>query len=345
MKAYFKKYQLHFKSPARTSRDVMYLKNGYYLFITDGNKTGVGECSFIEGLSVDDLTNYESVLTTLCNYIESDEDNFVPELINFPSIQFGFETALRDFETGGKRILVETEFTSGNFGIPINGLVWMGDKDFMMQQIVDKIKAGFHCIKLKVGAIDFEQEIELLKFIRQHFNSSQIEIRLDANGAFDRFDVFEKMKRLSDFGIHSIEQPVRAGQSELMEEVCNKPAIPVALDEELILLTKQERYDMLHVIRPQYIILKPSLLGGFEICNSWLEEAEEWGIGWWYTSALESNIGLNAIAQWVSSYSPTHTHGLGTGGLYTNNIESPLFISKGELFFNPENTWGNIPVY
>lgn len=345
MKAYFKKYQLQFKSPARTSRDVMHFKKGYYLFITDGNKTGVGECSFIEGLSVDDLPNYESALKDLCSHIESGDDSYIPELINFPSIQFGFETAIHDFETGGKRIFVDNSFTSGNQGIPINGLVWMGDKNFMMQQIIEKISAGFRCIKLKVGAIDFEQEIELLKFVRQHFSSSQIEIRLDANGAFDRFDVFEKMKRLSDFDIHSIEQPVRAGQPELMEEVCNNPAIPVALDEELILLTKHERFNMLPIIRPQYIILKPSLLGGFEICNSWIDEAEEWNIGWWYTSALESNIGLNAIAQFVSTYSPSHTQGLGTGGLYTNNIDSPLYISNGELLFNPENTWGDFPVY
>jgi len=333
-KAFFKKYQLQFKNPVLTSRGEMKVKNGYYLFIQEGEKTGVGECSFIEGLSMDDLENYESSLSKLCKFIESDSNELKPDLALFPSIRFGWECAQLDFENGGRKILFESEFTQGKKRIPINGLVWMGKKDFMLQQIQQKLKEGFKCIKIKVGAIDFDEEIPLLNFIRQKFSADVIELRLDANGAFSEADVFQKLDTLSQFKIHSIEQPVKAGQHELMKKICNSSPIPVALDEELISMKEKEK--ILLWLNPQYIILKPSLLGGFTVCNEWIQLAEKNNIGWWATSALESNIGLNAIAQWVYTKNNFMAQGLGTGELYSNNISSSLYVSNGNLGYQPD---------
>ncbi len=342
LKAYFKKYQLHFKFNALPSRGGMQVKNGYYLFITDGSNTGIGECSFIEGLSIDPLNNYEHKLEQLCSFISSEDDNEKPDLDRYPSIRFGWETALLDLKAKGSKVLFKSAFTEGIAQIPINGLIWMGNRDFMQEQINQKLKDGFKCIKIKVGAINFDDEIMLLEFIRSHFSAEVMEIRVDANGAFKEADVFDKLNRLAQFNIHSIEQPVKQGQLSLMKQVCLKSPIPVALDEELIDLHGISKRELLETIRPQYIILKPGLLGGFEVCNEWIALASTLNTGWWATSALESNIGLNAIAQWVFTKSETMVQGLGTGGLYTTNLSSPLFIKNGYLGYDPQKPWGPI---
>ena len=336
LKISFKKYQLQFRQPVLTSRGEMSVKNGYYIFVSDEKNTGVGECSFIEGLSIDDLENYQSTLLALAKSIHS---NSIPDLKLFPSIQFGFETALLDLQNGGNKILFKSKFAEGKKQIAINGLVWMGKKDFMLQQIQQKIKDGFTCIKIKVGAIDFDEEVSLLRFIRNKFPADVIEIRLDANGAFSFADALQKLETLAAFQIHSIEQPIKAKQIELMKNVCANSPIPVALDEELIGVHGTVQEDILDMIKPAYIILKPSLLGGFKVCDEWIKKAEARKINWWATSALESNIGLNAIAQWVFTKNNLLPQGLGTGSLYTNNIESPLYIQHGALGYNPENSW------
>jgi len=342
LKAYFKKYELQFRFNAVTSRGEMKFKHGYFLFIGDGINTGVGECSFIEGLSIDNLESYEATLQLLCQHIENTDSHPAPSLDGFPSIRFGWEMAKLDLEAKGTKILYQSDFTDGVKRIPINGLVWMGNKDFMLEQIRQKLQDGFRCIKVKVGAINFDDEIMLLDFIRQKFPADILELRLDANGAFKVGEVLKKLDILSKFHIHSIEQPVKQGQPELMKNVCSQSPIPVALDEELIDLKEATPTELLKFILPQYIILKPSLLGGIEVCNAWIKLAEEHRIGWWATSALESNVGLNAIAQWVFTKSESIVQGLGTGGLYTSNISSPLFTQHGYLGYNPAIKWGEV---
>lgn len=342
LKAHFKKYQLQFKFNALTSRGGMEFKHGYYLFISDGVDTGIGECSFIEGLSIDNIANYEATLELLCKHIEHEHTEASVNLSHYPSIKAGYEMALLDLKNNGSKILYPSEFIQGKKQIAINGLVWMGTNDFMLQQINQKLQDGFKCIKIKVGAINFDDEIELIKYIRENFSAEQIEIRLDANGAFKENDVFEKLDRLAVFNIHSLEQPVKQGQMELMKTVCATSPIPIALDEELIDLKEITRDELLRLIKPQYIILKPSLLGGFKSCNEWIKQATKHKTHWWATSALESNIGLNAIAQWAFVQGPDIVHGLGTGGLYINNISSPLFINNGHLGYNPLLTWGEV---
>ncbi len=339
MKAWYKPYKLQFKSPVLTSRGSMSVKNGYYLYISDGKYTGIGECSYIEGLSNDDFNNYEQALMDLCDGIEASDASKMPDLNRFPSISFGFETAMIDLHNGGERILFDTEFTHGIAAIPINGLVWMGDKDFMLQQIEQKLQEGFSCIKIKVGAIDFEEEVKLLAYIRERYTPEQIEIRLDANGAFGKRDALLKLERLSKFNIHSIEQPIKPKQWELMHTLSSEQIIPIALDEELIGIKVADIDELLTFIHPQYIILKPSLLGGLNVCDEWIKKSTNLNIGWWATSALESNIGLNAIAQWAFTHSQHVVQGLGTGSLYTNNIPSPLVVQNGTLRYDPNARW------
>jgi len=335
LKASYQKYKLHFTQPVLTSRGAMPVKNGYFISVNNGTTTGVGECSFIEGLSIDDIQNYESTLRTLCNFITNEH----PDLKLFPSMRFGLEMAMRDLETGGKKLLFESYFTKGKRQIPVNGLVWMGKHDFMLQQIKQKLNDGFNCIKIKVGAINFDEEVSLLSFIRKKFPADLVEIRLDANGAFAFSEVFKKLDTLAQFQIHSIEQPIKHGQIEFMKNVCDHSPIPVALDEELIGVYGTVQDDILDMIKPAYIILKPSLLGGFKVCDEWIAKAEERNIKWWATSALETNIGLNAIAQWVFTKKNPMVQGLGTGSLYSDNISSPLYISNGTLGYNPALVW------
>ncbi|UBM63127.1 o-succinylbenzoate synthase [Candidatus Sulfidibacterium hydrothermale] len=339
----YKKHVLQFKRPAGTSRGVLTQKTSYYLLVRDTENpeiTGIGECSTIKGLSPDPWNRYEETLDAVCHGPEPPEYWLQAGLEDFPSIRFGLETALLDRQKGGRRILFPSEFTQGRKGITINGLIWMGDAGFMKQQIRKKLDAGFRCVKLKIGAIDFEKELELLKMIRLEHDEKELELRVDANGAFAPDEALEKLKRLSDFALHSIEQPIRQGQWEMMARLCETSPVPVALDEELIgLKTTEEMQKMMQTVRPQYLVLKPSLLGGFAKSRQWIAMAEQSGTGWWVTSALEGNIGLNAIAQWTFLLENPLPQGLGTGQLFTNNISSPLFIEGDQLKFAPENRW------
>lgn len=335
MKASFEKYTLKFKQPILTSRGAMAVKNGYFITLEDDRETGVGECSFIEGLSCDNLLDYEAKLKEVCTKPEFFIQHINQLQQSFPSICFGLETALLSLSVSNE-MLFRNEFSLGKKGIPINGLVWMGSASFLQQQIEEKINAGFNCIKMKVGALDFATECNLIEGIRKQYAPSQIEIRLDANGAFKATDVFEKLKTLSAFDIHSIEQPIQPKQWQLMREVVAAQLIPIALDEELIgVYTLELRRALLSQIKPDYIILKPSLLGGLAVCNEWIALAEAQHIQWWATSALESNVGLNAIAMWVAEKHNLLPQGLGTGSLYLNNTASKLYIKNGALWNRP----------
>ncbi|MFY7811856.1 MAG: o-succinylbenzoate synthase, partial [Flavobacterium sp.] len=262
------------------------------------------------------------------------------ELKEFPSIQFGIEMAFLSLKSNDSFILFPSQFTDNNKGIKINGLVWMGEKSFMKKQIEEKIEMGFTCIKLKIGAIDFEQELSLLHYIRQNFDEKTIEIRVDANGAFLHNVAIDRLKKLSDYKIHSIEQPIASGNWEEMARLCEANILPIALDEELIgVFEIKKKKQLLNYIKPHYIILKPSLIGGIKGSNEWINIAQNHKINWWITSALESNVGLNAIAQYTYTLFTTMPQGLGTGGLYLNNFASPLEIEKGFLHYHNHKTW------
>jgi O-succinylbenzoate synthase len=336
LKAEYFPYQLQFKKPSGTSRGILTHKNIWIIKLWNAENPGVyglGECNPLVDLSIDDRPDFEGKLKSICSNIENTDD-----LLDFPSIRFAIETAKKDLVMGGKRILFENDFSAGKKGITINGLVWMGDESSMQKQIEEKINLGFKCIKLKIGAIDFKKELALLKKIRQNFSSSEIEIRIDANGAFSIKDALCKLEKLSAFDIHSIEQPIKQGQEKEMANLCENSPIPIALDEELIIHQNiSEKNQLLEFIRPQFIILKPSLLGGWKASEEWINSANKNKIGWWITSALESNIGLNAIAQWTFQLNSKLPQGLGTGQLYINNFNSPLEIIKNELVYNSKN--------
>ena len=334
-------HPLHFHRPAGTSRGVLHQKDCWFLKLTNGEgTTGWGEVSFIPGVSVEDPGEMEIRLDHVCKLISRGEMDPSQSLPNLPGVQFALETALRDLEQGGTRILYPSDFTEGLAGIPTNGLIWMGDRAFLLEQIRSKIEMGYRVLKMKVGALEFREELDLLKWIRAEYGTGDLEIRLDANGAWRPEDALERLASLAGFGIHSVEQPIGAGQPEAMTELCKDPAIPVALDEELVGFSSPEgRKDLLQIIRPQYIILKPGLLGGFSVAEDWINAARELDIGWWVTSALESNIGLNAIAQWTWQLGVNMPQGLGTGQLYRNNIPSPLEIKCVQLWYCKENPW------
>ena len=340
MRATYKKYILNFKRPSGTSRGVLITKESWFLILENEGKTGIGECGILRSLSIDDRPDYEEKLNWVCENINLEPDLLCEELMEFPSIQFGVEIAFKSLEAQDPFILFPSDFTKGKAAIPINGLVWMGEKSFMKSQISDKIDAGFKCIKLKIGALDFNSELDLLKYIRTEFSSEEIELRVDANGAFAPAEALEKLKQLSKYEIHSIEQPIKQGQFDAMAQLCSKTPIPIALDEELIgLTTVTKKQEMLQIIRPQFLIFKPSLIGGYRGTQQWLDLAEKLNIEWWVTSALESNVGLNAISQWTFTKNSQMPQGLGTGGLYTNNFESPLQVEKGKIKYNPEISW------
>lgn len=330
---------LQFKFPAGTSRGVLLQKPSAFLILEQDGVTGIGECSVIPGLSIDPQESYYQKLDGICRLLNSGVDAGSIDLTKFPSIAFGLETALLDLKVSGSKCLFPSAFTEGKAGIPINGLVWMGDRAFMQRQIKEKIATGYRCIKLKVGTLDFETELEIISSIRKEFSPAEIEIRLDANGGFSPQDAFEKLQKLSAFSIHSIEQPIKPQQFDIMAEICRKSPIPIVLDEELIGLKSSDKEFVLEKIKPAYIILKPSLVGGYRISEEWIRLAEKNNIGWWITSALESNIGLNAIAQWTFTLNSALPQGLGTGQLYHNNIPSPLVIENANLFYRPENKW------
>lgn len=343
LRAAYSRYDLLFKEAAVTSRAVMHEKETYFIKIwhdASPDIYGIGECGLFRGLSYDDRFDYVDVLGALCRNI-NDYVNEIPDALRqYPSIVFGLETALRDLENGGVRKVFENDWSEGESSITINGLIWMGDRQQMLKRIATKLDAGFRCLKFKIGGIDFEDEVELIKSIRKRFSSSELEIRLDANGGFSPDETLGKLRILSEFQIHSIEQPIKAGQWNEMAAICHESPIAIALDEELIGLNDiSVMSEMLQTVKPSYIILKPSLCGGFSGSERWIESAMQNGIGWWATSALESNIGLNAIAQWVSTKKTCMPQGLGTGALYTNNIHSPIRQTGECLNYDVNGSW------
>ncbi|MCG1035443.1 o-succinylbenzoate synthase [Polaribacter sargassicola] len=340
IKASYKKYILNFKNPSGTSRGILRTKETWFIILEKNGKKGIGETGLFRGLSIDDVSNYEEKLIWVCNNINLGLEKLLLELIEFPSIQFGLEQAFLSLQSKTEFDLFPSEFTKGNTAISINGLIWMGEKQFMKNQIKEKLKAGFSCIKMKIGAIDFDIEIDLLKSIRKEFTSKEIELRVDANGAFNPKKALEKLKVLSELELHSIEQPIKQGQIQEMASLCAKTPLPIALDEELIgVFSSEDKKELLKTINPQYIILKPSLIGGFAGSKEWINFAEANKAGWWITSALESNVGLNAIAQFTSTLKSKLPQGLGTGGLFTNNFNSPLEVKSGSLHYNPTKSW------
>ena len=341
MKATYKKHILNFKRPSGTSRGIMTEKETWFLFLEENGKTGIGECGILRSLSIDDRPDYEEKLKWVCQNIHLGKDKLWDELIEFPSIQFGMEMAFLSLQSKTPFELFPSEFTEGKKNMLINGLVWMGEEQFMKTQIEEKLAQGFSCIKLKIGAIDFEKELGLLRFIRQNFDAKTIEIRVDANGAFNSNEALSKLNQLNEFELHSIEQPIKANQIQEMKLLCHQTPFPIALDEELIgVFETEDKRKLLEEIQPQYIILKPSLVGGFKGTLEWISIAESLNIGWWITSALESNIGLNAITQFTFTLNNPMPQGLGTGGLYTNNFDCPLQIENGHIQYNVDKQWG-----
>lgn len=336
MKLQFAPYVLEFKNPAGTSRGILTNKLTAFLRIFDEKNPevyGIGEAAIFPGLSPEADDRYFYKMVELVTNVKL---GMATDLSHFPSIQSGFEQALRDFASGGRGIYFESPFLKGEKSIDINGLVWMGDYDEMLHRLRTKIEEGFRCIKIKIGAIEWEKERNLIAYIRQRFDREKVEIRVDANGGFDVSDIYPVLKQLADLDVHSIEQPIKAGNTEALAKICKESPLPIALDEELIgKFDIEAKQQLLASVRPQYIVLKPSLVGGYSGSEEWIALAGEMGIGWWVTSALESNIGLNAIAQWVATLNTDMTQGLGTGNLYTNNFTSPLELKGDRLFYNP----------
>lgn len=343
MKAYFKKYILDFINPSGTSRGVLRQKKTYFIIIEDKDNFGIGEAALFEGLSFDDRPDYEKQLQWTCENIDIGKEKLLLENKEFPSIQFGLQTAFLSIESNHPFELFPSAFTKGEDSIKINGLIWMGDKAFMKAQIKEKIRQGFSCVKMKIGGINFEEELALLKFIRKEFSADEIELRVDANGAFSPDSALEKLKRLSDFDLHSIEQPIKQGQWQKMARLCEVTPLPIALDEELIGITDvTKRKELLLTIKPQYIVLKPALVGGLSESKNWIDLANQQHIDHWFTSALESNIGLNAIAQYTYTLQTGMPQGLGTGSLFSNNFESPLEVVGEQLNYNPDKSWNDM---
>ena len=331
---------LHFKQPAGTSRGVYTTRKSYYLMITDDNRPGikgVGECATLPDLSCDAVPEYFKILSDVCRMVEQTGNIPYDILRPYPSILFGLETAFAQLDANGSTCLYDTPFGRGEEGITINGLVWMGTFDEMYSRLETKLKAGFHCVKLKIGAINFDKELDLIKHIREAFDKNTIELRVDANGGFSPDNAMERLEALAKYDIHSIEQPIKQHQWGEMARLCKETPLPIALDEELIgVNVKSMKEYLLDTIRPQYIILKPSLHGGMYGCTEWIQMAKERGINSWITSALESNVGLNAIAHYCAkTYGPSVSmpQGLGTGQLFTDNIDMPLVIDGDKIWY------------
>lgn len=338
MTASYSKRLLHFKQPIKTSRGEMESKWSYYILLKSGKKFGIGECSLIYGLSPDSITDYEKVLQKLVYSLSNESP--LPSLTKYPSIQAGLEMAIRSMESKSVKSISSLAFTDGYRDIDINGLVWMGSREYMQSQIDELLKSNYKCIKMKIGAIDFDAELSLLSYIRERYDGKEVTIRVDANGAFDGAEVLYKLESLAEYDLHSIEQPITIGDLNGLARLSEMSPIPIALDEDLFLTAKRtEKWDFLNLTKPHYLVLKPSLIGGFSETEEWIEAACSLGISWWVTSALESNVGLNAIAFWLSKYKTEMTHGLGTGGLFTNNIKAPLFITDGKLSMDIDGEW------
>ncbi|MBB6370751.1 o-succinylbenzoate synthase [Chryseobacterium shigense] len=332
MKAKYSRYLLEFKRPSGTSRGVLHEKETFILEVENDGKKGTGECAVFRGLSFDDRPDYEEKLQWLCENINRDNQYLKEQLRDFPSIWFGYEQAILNLKHGA-HLYFPSEFTERKAAIRINGLIWMGDVQYMEEQIREKLEKGFHCIKLKIG-VDWKSEHKILHELRKKFSKDKLELRVDANGGFSREEAEIVLKQLADLHIHSIEQPVKAGNWNDMAALCAQTPTPIALDEELIGITNPaEKRKLLEIIKPQYIILKPALVGGFAGSDEWISLAEDKNIGWWITSALESNIGLNAIAQYTFTKRNPMPQGLGTGALFVNNFESDLELKNELLWF------------
>lgn len=358
IQASFKKSTFHFNFRAKTSRGTMSEKDSWFIILEDSKSPGVigiGEAGPLPGLSpeldgdfekrVEDAVQGFNEANISIDQIPVSLDKIakwissvIMDLDSASSLLFAFETALLDLKLGGERLIFSNEFQRGK-SIDINGLIWMGGMDQMLQQIEIKIQEGFNCLKLKVGGIDFERECDILQYVRRKYFKQDIQLRLDANGALKPDEALYKLHELSKFKIHSIEQPIKAG-SKVMAELCRNSPIPVALDEELIGKNHlSDKEELLRSLNPKFIILKPSLHGGLAGCSEWIDVAERQKIGWWITSALESNIGLNAIAQFTANYSNPLHQGLGTGKIYSDNFESPLVVEKGKLRYSRDLKW------
>ena len=343
LKAEIRYKEFIYRRPATTSRGTYTQKNVWFILLFNEENSqikGIGECSLFPGLSIDDREDFEPTLKEVVDSINRGTFDFTSPLWEFPSIQFALETAQKDLQANGTKLLFPSAFTQGEDFIRINGLIWMADRRDMENQIDQKLSQGFSCVKMKIGAIGFEDEFEVLTQLRKRYPATDLEIRLDANGAFSPAEAPEKLKRLSELTVHSIEQPIRQRQAEEMAKLCAKSPIPIALDEELLgVFSREKKEQLLNEIQPQYIILKPGLLGGTNFSEEWIKAADQQNIGWWITSALETNIGLNAIAQWTYTLKKDMPHGLSTGALFENNIESPLNLQGERLFYSPEQHW------
>jgi O-succinylbenzoate synthase len=332
-----------FQRPATTSRGIYTSKKVHFIILyhsDDPSIAGIGECSLFPGLSYDDVKGFKTRLAQTIERINQGDHFTDNTLTDWPSINFALETAWKDIRANGSKLLFPSGFTEGKDSIWINGLIWMSDKNEMIRQIRQRLNDGFTCLKLKIGALDLREEIEVLKFIREHCTAEELEIRVDANGAFTRSEALEVLKILSEYHLHSVEQPISPGHPEEMARVCAMSPVPVALDEELIgKHSMAVRRKLLEIIKPQYVVLKPGLLGGLAICKDWISLAQEKEIGWWITSSLETNIGLNAISQWTYTLQNHIYHGLSTGSLYNNNIRSPLYLHGERLYYDPERKW------
>ena len=340
MEAHYKKHILEFKMPSGTSRGILRTKETWYIIIQENEKIGIGECGILRGLSYDDVPDYEQKLQWACTHISKGPTALWEELLDYPSIQAGVEMAFLSLSASDPFVLYPSTFTQGASSIAINGLVWMGDEGFMRAQVAEKLAQGFDCIKMKIGAIDVKDEMAILSSIRKEYSKEQLTLRVDANGGFAFAKAKEILSHLATLDIHSIEQPIATGQWDEMAALCENTPTPIALDEELIGVTDiVSKRELLETIKPQYIILKPSFIGGFKGSQEWIDIANSLGIAWWITSALESNIGLSAIAQWTHKLGIQGPQGLGTGSLFTNNIPSPLEVVDGTLRMNSNKQW------
>lgn len=336
-------YTLHFRTPAATSRGALHERRIWLLRTWDSEQpelAGWGECGPMPGLSRDDRPDFGEVVAEVCGVINA---GYLPgpgDLAHLPSFAFGLDTALRDLRGGGRRVLWQTPFARGERGLPTHGLIWMDTVEGLHRQIDAKLAAGFRVIKLKVGALPFDAELALLESVRSRYTPKQVELRLDANGAFAAGEALAKLNALAHLHIAFLEQPIAPGQWDALATICRHSPIPIVLDEELIRVTAPaERLALLDAVRPQGLVLKPALLGGFDVAEAWIAAAEARAMQWWINSALESNIGLNAICQWTSAVGGDRVHGLGTGGLFTNNMASPLRLRHNELWLDPSAEW------
>lgn len=333
MKVNFEKYILHFNKPVYTSRGELRSKTSYFIHLDDGVNKGVGECSIIPNLSVDNELFIENKIEEVSEFLRNEKSLDHLNWEDFPALKFAFETAMLDLSNGGEKILFKSKFTDGKLSIPINGLVWMGSTKQMFKEALTKIGEGYQVLKFKIGATNFDDELTLIRKIRDKCSGS-IEIRLDANGAFKSSEVLMKLKQLEPLNIHSVEQPIKSEQWEEMASICKLSPIDIALDEELIgIKTYDKKNELLQYIKPQILILKPSLIGGLKEADDWINLAQKHNISWWATSALESNVGLNAIAQWVATKDTKLHQGLGTGLIYSNNFPTRLKILNGQLWY------------